>query len=506
MVRPVVVLIALLLCTTGTVALAVAGEAHPLRLSEPVRDHAGVTYTIIADQAVPATIVLLPVNAERARLTRGSLTVQDSRNAIFAFGLLGHALPTLRLDNVQPGEHIVLRIEPSTASPPRLVGDVDVLEAAQLSAGITGVAFGILLAVTLWQSAVFWLARDLTIVPFLLAVATRATLEGVRGGLISAHLFGSSGLTIFILDVLAGAAEIAFIVGFLRLERRVTLGAAAASIVVLGGALSFVWLVPAAQPVAEPVWSFVRITVALGLIGVAAWRFRSGFKPAIFALIGIAGNLGSTLYLVVLDRTGAIFPPLDPWMFQIGTAVPALVLAVGIPYRTRFIYGEREALENDLRAAEFAAEHDPLTGLLNRRGLAAWVAKRRLGGGCLLFIDLDGFKRVNDHAGHEAGDRALMAVAGVLTSAVRTGDAVARVGGDEFVVVLDQRSGTRAAEISLTIAGDIEALTPAGPDIRIGASIGRADFDHEPNFKRTLALADADAYRVKAERRARTQT
>jgi diguanylate cyclase (GGDEF)-like protein len=192
-------------------------------------------------------------------------------------------------------------------------------------------------------------------------------------------------------------------------------------------------------------------------------------------------------------------------VFQIGTAVPALVLAVGIPFRTRFIYSEREVLERDLRAAEYAAQHDPLTGLLNRRGLAAWTANRRLAGGCLLFIDLDGFKRVNDHAGHDAGDRALMAVAGVLTSAVRAGDAVARVGGDEFVVVLDQRSATRAAEITQTVAGDVAALTPAGPDIRIGASIGRADFDRDPDFERTLALADADAYRVKAERRARAQ-
>jgi diguanylate cyclase (GGDEF)-like protein len=377
--------------------------------------------------------------------------------------------------------------------------------ATELSALVTGVTFGILLAVTLWQSTVFWLARDLTIIPFLLAIATRSTLEAIRGGLLSPHLFGSEQMTLFVLDVLAGAAEVTFVIGFLRVERRLTIGAFAVSVVVLAAALLTVWLVPAAQAFAQPVWSVLRITGAMVLAGVAVWRLRAGFMPAIFALAGILGNLGSTIYLVLLDRAGVVFAPLDPWVFQIGTAVPALVLAVGIPFRTRFIYSEREVLERDLRAAEYAAQHDPLTGLLNRRGLAAWTAGRRLAGGCLLFIDLDGFKRVNDHAGHDAGDRALMAVAGVLTSAVRAGDAVARVGGDEFVVVLDQRSATRAAEITQTVAGDVAALTPAGPDIRIGASIGRADFGRDPDFERTLALADADAYRVKAERRARAQ-
>lgn len=92
---------------------------------------------------------------------------------------------------------------------------------------------------------------------------------------------------------------------------------------------------------------------------------------------------------------------------------------------------------------------DPLTGLLNRRGVehAATELLRRgpAGSVAILFVDVDGFKVINDRYGHAEGDRALIALASLLCSTVRTSDHVARVGGDEFVVVLGAEADPDAA-------------------------------------------------------------
>lgn len=96
----------------------------------------------------------------------------------------------------------------------------------------------------------------------------------------------------------------------------------------------------------------------------------------------------------------------------------------------------------DLRVAEQRSETDPLTGLPNRRFLGRWLptALSERSPVCVAALDLDGFKRVNDVHGHDAGDHLLRELAGVLQRVCRRGDAVVRTGGDEFVVVLCETS------------------------------------------------------------------
>ena len=159
-------------------------------------------------------------------------------------------------------------------------------------------------------------------------------------------------------------------------------------------------------------------------------------------------------------------------------------------------------------AALRAAVHlDDLTQLLNRRGLMAELesaiarAERAALPLSLLLLDLDGFKQINDTCGHGHGDAMLRVVAGALTASVREGDAVARIGGDEFVIVLPAAELGCAVEIARRIERTITSL-----DVRpaLGVSIGvvaagRNGCSLEPDA--LLREADLAMYRSKRDRR-----
>jgi diguanylate cyclase (GGDEF)-like protein/PAS domain S-box-containing protein len=144
--------------------------------------------------------------------------------------------------------------------------------------------------------------------------------------------------------------------------------------------------------------------------------------------------------------------------------------------------------------------HDPLTGLLNRRGFETALHDHdalvsRYGfTGALLVLDLDGLKAINDTDGHDAGDRALVAVAEVLRHRVRATDAIARLGGDEFAVLLplaDESAATGVAE-SLVQLIRARSLRGSGAERNLRASIGVALYD-ERSSSGTAVMTAADA-------------
>jgi diguanylate cyclase (GGDEF)-like protein len=114
-----------------------------------------------------------------------------------------------------------------------------------------------------------------------------------------------------------------------------------------------------------------------------------------------------------------------------------------------WIFVDVEAHKKRQKEIEYQATHDALTGLPNRRLVIAQIkqsialADRDQGTVAACFIDLDGFKSVNDTYGHDAGDIVLQTIAERLNSAVRSHDCVARLGGDEFVVVLTEKTIAR---------------------------------------------------------------
>ncbi len=158
---------------------------------------------------------------------------------------------------------------------------------------------------------------------------------------------------------------------------------------------------------------------------------------------------------------------------------------------------------------ETKIEIDALTELLNRRGFerelkrALAYVKRYGTSAALLFIDLDGFKPVNDRHGHAAGDAALKAVAATLTRNVRASDVVARLGGDEFVVLLWNVRGPAAVAKAAALENLIEAepVRCGAAILHVGASAGVALIDALDAPADLVARADAAMYARKSEKR-----
>lgn len=168
---------------------------------------------------------------------------------------------------------------------------------------------------------------------------------------------------------------------------------------------------------------------------------------------------------------------------------------------------DRKALEDGLRQL---ADSDPLTGLANRRAVlthieAALARTRRRGDWMgLCYLDLDQFKPVNDRYGHEAGDQVLRAVSRALLGSVRDGDVVGRVGGDEFVIVLEELGTDRAgaeSEVEEVARRALEALARpvlyAGLVLEPHASAGVA-VSSDGDSDDLMRAADAALYVAKA--------
>jgi diguanylate cyclase (GGDEF)-like protein len=199
--------------------------------------------------------------------------------------------------------------------------------------------------------------------------------------------------------------------------------------------------------------------------------------------------------LVVLDRNPSTTEP------ELGHAVEELLLSV--------LEGPAVALDNALRLrrAEALSVTDDLTQLYNSRYLNLVLrreSKRASRNGrplSLLFLDLDGFKAVNDTYGHLAGSRALVEAAVVIRRSARETDVVARFGGDEFALVLPDTGSEGAAAVGERIRERVAAhafLEDAGLNIHLTLSVGVATLpDAAASAEELVRSADAAMYQVK---------
>ena len=187
------------------------------------------------------------------------------------------------------------------------------------------------------------------------------------------------------------------------------------------------------------------------------------------------------------------------------------VLARSFDHLRRQVRQQLAELRHSRLELQHLAQHDPLTGLPNRVlfddrvSVAVAAARREDARFALLFIDLDRFKPINDTLGHAAGDLVLKAVAARILGVIRESDTAARIGGDEFVVLLRNIHGHEdAANVADKIAHAIaQPVEIGGNTVAIAASIGSAIYPQDGNDVMTLSRhADQAMYRAKEKARA----
>jgi diguanylate cyclase (GGDEF)-like protein len=197
-------------------------------------------------------------------------------------------------------------------------------------------------------------------------------------------------------------------------------------------------------------------------------------------------------------------------------ALVPLALVVGrLGMRLRKAQRQQAVLQREIAALERATQHlksqaftDNLTGLANRLLLADRFqltlerSKRNRVEFALLMVDLNGFKIINDHFGHAAGDLVLRTVAQRLMTAVRASDTVARIGGDEFVLLIESfENPDELVHIGRKLIATIsENITlQSGATVNVGASVGFGLFPrHGADLEGLLQTADEGMYDCKA--------
>lgn len=242
-----------------------------------------------------------------------------------------------------------------------------------------------------------------------------------------------------------------------------------------------------------------------GLIGVDARNFwgPSTYAQLRPALTDVLQGRRATVEYQLVGTQGPmwLYANLVPEVRPNGKVAGFYLLAQDISERKRHF----QQVEHD-------AMHDPLTGLPNRRGLMKRLQqameRTRERGQVLvvLFMDLDGFKRMNDTLGHEFGDEVLRLFAGQVSSAVRDTDFVGRLAGDEFVLLIEGMHQVPADVEHLAqsvlerVCGEQEVLNVV---VELSTSIGAAvhTSDDEETAQELLARADAAMYRAKAKGR-----
>ncbi len=242
----------------------------------------------------------------------------------------------------------------------------------------------------------------------------------------------------------------------------------------------------------DPVLQFIAPTTMMGIIAGAATRNNGAPRLAVCQVL---------LCVVPLIFVIPLAP--DPWTLVALGEFPLFLLALtSAIYRLNRGYVAVVMAE---RNSERRSVRDHLTDLLNRAGLTAALsqelahAKGRGHDLAILYLDLDGFKSVNDQFGHAAGDELLRQIASRLVQTAPEADMIGRLGGDEFVVLAPRRDAGEAAKISEAILSAVSLSYDVGigPRVKIGVSIGIACASPDSTIASLLAEADAALFEAK---------
>lgn len=279
-------------------------------------------------------------------------------------------------------------------------------------------------------------------------------------------------------------------------------------------------------PASMPATGWMRVhrllTLVAGLhfamVSVAMFPADDAHRQALIVII-TAGMVACAVSFHALDRLSVEFYSLPPTLALVwrhvemdtplGWSVAGLAIVFMLSMWRAGTATRTAVLRNIAltRSLHHLATHDPLVPLANRTEFmrvlreAAGRATSDGRGIALLFVDLDHFKALNDNHGHAAGDEALVRVGTEIRVLLRAGDFAARIGGDEFVVMLepgDAQTARRVAEKLLDGITSLDLAAPGPNGARLGASIGFACSNGTaPDPDMLLRSADAACYRAK---------
>jgi diguanylate cyclase (GGDEF)-like protein len=303
---------------------------------------------------------------------------------------------------------------------------------------------------------------------------------------------------------------------------------------VLGVGVTYLVLSLAFQLLIRNGWALGQTrSMAMGLVDIAFLSYpvyllgaASSVLPFLYLLIPVVNaassssrsrvamnlaGIGSLAYVGLLASTAIGLLPYAPARAGSLMAQPAPIellysgtfVVMSVVLTTNIVLRQMNALDRMNRQLAELSQLDELTGLYNRRHLFAELHRQldrvARGATCgVLMIDLDGFKRVNDQLGHDAGDVLLRDIAGALTVETRAVDLVARYGGDEFVVVLPDLAPESALPVAERVVAAVAVVGQTRwPTAPVTASVGVAICRVGDDIATLLRRADAQAYAAK---------
>ncbi|MDF1608288.1 GGDEF domain-containing protein [Hoeflea sp. YIM 152468] len=237
----------------------------------------------------------------------------------------------------------------------------------------------------------------------------------------------------------------------------------------------------------------------ISIVTVASVLVSLSITATAMILAGMPGAMGLALSIAGLCPL-VITPPASYVFFRQTMKLEAAYAALGEAHQRLFEFHLKLADTN--RDLLHRASHDSMTGLANRDAFLARLTERMQhpDPGYLLMIDADRFKLVNDMHGHDAGDRALLAVAEAIARAIRNGDFGARIGGEEFAVILngaDREDALRVAERIRSNVEDMSITTAEGKKLKLTVSVGGSELASHASPDEVMRAADAKLYEAK---------
>lgn len=432
-----------------------------------------------------------------------TLALDDFSASIHGHGRLAWQLPS----GVAASAPILLKFEPSqTLSAPvrfHLDSWSEYLQQDARWLVFASACFAVMLAMVLMALCFALMLHDVTYAWYAGYVICYALIQGIQTGFVFHPMeWGLLSGT----ALLAGSAAVALSVAFASLFMmrfcelqsyapllRVPIMALAVGMIqlVLMRSSRIPMLVEVAQILLNPLLMIGAALLLVAAIVAAArgsrqaWFFLAGWTPLLL------------LTALTSAQVGGALPQMD-WLNDAslaGGAFEAVVLSIGLADRAL-------RLRHDRDMVRALADHDALTSVLNRR---AWTerASTLLSSGpprpiALLFFDLDHFKLLNDRQGHNAGDRALVAVAKALATELRPADLLGRYGGEEFVALLDGIPAQQAMQVATRLCRRVHRLEiPVSEDslllsVSIGVAVRREGDDVESLVDRAdQAMYDA---------------